>query len=58
MSLVRRRFFSNLSVRALTFPRLVPIPDPYPVSPPEMDELPDYWYVVDCGTEVGIFADK
>ena len=23
-----------------------------------MDELPEYWYVVDHGTEVGIFADK
>jgi len=36
----------------------VPIPDPYPISPPDMEELPDCWYVVDRGTEVGIFADK
>lgn len=23
-----------------------------------MDAIPDHWYVVDCGTEVGIFADR
>jgi len=36
----------------------VPIPDPYPINPPEMVELPEFWYVVDCGTEVGIFSDE
>ena len=36
----------------------VRIPDPYPISPPDMEELPDYWYVVDRGTKVGIFSDK
>jgi hypothetical protein len=28
------------------------------MRPPDMDELPDYWYVVDHGREVGIFADR
>ena len=36
----------------------VPVPDPYPINPPEMDELPECWYVVDRSTEVGIFADE
>ena len=56
--LVHWGIFSNLLVPLLNFPQLVPIPDPYPISPPEMDELLEYWYVVDCGMEVGIFADK
>ena len=36
----------------------VPLPGPYPLNPPAMDELPECWYVVNHGTEVGIFADK
>jgi hypothetical protein len=28
------------------------------MSPPDRDELPDFWYVVDHGTEVGIFGDR
>jgi len=28
------------------------------MTPPDMEELPDCWYVVDRGTEVGIFTDK
>jgi len=34
------------------------IPGPYPMNPPDMVELPDCWYVVDRGIEVGIFADN
>ena len=36
----------------------VQVPGPYALTPPVMDELPEYWYVVDRGTEVGIFTDK
>lgn len=36
----------------------VPIPGPYLLNPPAMDELPECWYVVDHRTEVGIFANK
>ena len=43
---------------ATNFSPSVAVPGPYPVNPPAMDELPEYWYVVDRGTEVGIFADK
>ena len=36
----------------------VPIPGPYPENPPVTEQLPDHWYVIMRGIEVGIFADK
>ena len=44
--------------QVLIFKSSVMIPDPYPLNLPDGVELPEYWYVVDRGTEVGIFADK
>lgn len=37
---------------------LADIPNPYPISSPDLNELPDYWYIVTHGTEVGIFSDR
>ena len=34
------------------------IPGPYPLIPPQEQEVVDTYYVVDCGREVGIFTDK
>lgn len=28
------------------------------MNPPDMDKLPEYWYVVNRGADVGIFADR
>ena len=44
--------------QVLIFKSSVTIPDPYPLNLPDGVELPECWYVVDRGTEVGIFADK
>jgi len=57
---VRWKFRSNPLAQVLIYDLFasVPVPGPYPVSPPEMDELPEYWYVVERGTEVGIMADR
>lgn len=55
---MRWKYCSNTLVQVLILFPPVPIPDPYPINPPEMAELPECWYVVDRGTEVGIFANK
>lgn len=53
--------FLTSSIRTLnqssSVSRSVGIPDPYPMTPPNIDEVPDCWYVVNRGSEVGIFAN-
>ena len=50
---------SDVLAHVLIFSLSVEIPGPYPTMRlPDTDELPEYWYVVDYGTEVGIFADR
>ena len=44
--------------QTLTSAESASIPGPYPTNPPLVAVSPDSWYVVDCGREVGIFADK
>jgi hypothetical protein len=48
----------GVSTWILTLPPLVTIPGPYPMDTPEIDKLPDFWYVVGCGREVRIFIDE
>ena len=55
------RALGNLFQRVgqvLIFFKSVTVPDPYPLNLPDGVELPECWYVVDRGTEVGIFAEK
>lgn len=51
------RVFPTSWRRYSPFSPPVSIPGPYSMNAPEMDELPEYWYVVSRGTEVGIFTD-
>lgn len=50
--LTRRNVFSQKH-----FPS-VEAPGPYLLSLPHLDVLPSVWYVVDYGTDPGIFADR
>ena len=51
-------FFQRLGTNTDLPPLSVKIPGPYPMTPPDADQLPDFWYVVDHGTQVGIFANR